>query len=139
MDLARKFGADYAIKLGENTKKEVMELTHGRGVDVIVDCVGAQNTTTMSTSLLAKGGALAIVGLFGNMVSIPVLPAVINEYMVTGSLWGNYNELCEVIELARQGRIKHALQTFKLDNINNAIDRLKEGKIVGRAVIEPSQ
>ena len=93
LDLAKKFGADYAIKLGNSTRKEVMELTQGRGVDVIIDCVGAKNTTGLSLSLLAKGGALAVVGLFGNQIVLPLLRAVINEYQVTGSLWGNYNEL----------------------------------------------
>lgn len=138
LDLAKKFGADYAIKLGDSARKEVMELTQGRGVDVIIDCVGAQNTTDLSLSLLAKGGALAVVGLFGNQIVLPLLRAVINEYQVIGSLWGNYNELCEVIELAKQGKVHHSLQTFKLDEINRAIDKLRSGEIVGRAVIVPS-
>ncbi|MEO9294297.1 MAG: NAD(P)-dependent alcohol dehydrogenase [Nitrososphaera sp.] len=140
LDLARKFGADHAISLkdGDNdAKKGVWDITQGRGIDVIVDCVGAENTTSLAISLLARGGALAVVGLFGSKISVPLLPAVINEYCVTGSLWGNYNELCEVIELAKQNKIRHALQTFKLDDINSAIDRLREGQIVGRAVIVP--
>lgn len=139
LNLAKKFGANYAVRLGDNTIKEVMEITQGRGVDVIVDCVGAQNTTALSIRVLAKGGALAIVGLLGAQISLPLLPAVINEYQVTGSLWGNYNELCEVIELAKQGKIRHALQTFKLYDINSAIDKLRAAQIVGRAVIIPSQ
>lgn len=64
---------------------------------------------------------------------------MVNEYQVTGSLWGNYNELCEVIELAKQGKIRHALQTSKLYDINSAIDKLRAAQIVGRAVIIPSE
>lgn len=30
-------------------------------------------------------------------------------YLIAGSLWGNYNELAEVIELSRQGNVKHSL------------------------------
>ena len=139
LDLARKFGADHTIRLGEDdVKREVRDLTQGRGIDVIVDCVGAPNTTSVSMSLLAKGGALAVVGLFGSQITLPVLPTVINEYCVMGSLWGNYNELCEVIELAKQNKIRHALQTFKLENINNAIDKLREGQILGRAIVVPA-
>lgn len=138
LELARKFGADHGISLGDDAKRAVKDLTHGRGIDVIVDCVAAPNTTSLSISLLAKGGALAVVGLFGSQISVPVLPAIMNEYCVTGSLWGNYTELCEVIELAKQNKIRHSLQTFKLDSINNAIDKLREGQIVGRAVVVPS-
>ena len=137
LDLAKKIGAEHIISLGEATRKEVMELTDGGGVDVIIDCVGAENTISTSVNLLAKSGVLAIVGLFGTKVRLPLMPMVLNEFEVTGSLWGNYNELREVLELARQGRIKHTIQTFDLEDINGAIDLLKRGQVTGRAVIAP--
>jgi alcohol dehydrogenase, propanol-preferring len=56
---------------------------------------------------------------------------------VYGSLWGNYNELSEVIELAKAGKIKHNIQKFPLSEINKAIQLLKNGEIVGRGVIIP--
>ena len=139
LDLAKQFGADHCIKLSGNTHKEVMEVTEGRGVDLVVDCVGAENTIGHSTALLTKGGVLAVVGLFGTQIKVPLMPAVLNEYQVTGSLWGNYNELREVIELAKQGKVKHVLQTFRLEEINRAIDLLKSGQIMGRAVITPDR
>jgi propanol-preferring alcohol dehydrogenase len=114
-----------------------MEATEGRGVNVVLDCAGAENTISDSVRMLARGGALVIVGLIGKKVRIPLLPTVINEYQVTGSLWGNYNELCEVIELARQGKVKHAISQFSLHDINSAIDMLRTGEITGRAVIKP--
>ena len=67
----------------------------------------------------------------------PVAPLVINEYKIIGSIWGNYNELCEVIELQIQGKIKSNIRNFKLEEINQAIDLLKQGQIVGRGVIIP--
>ncbi|AIF82965.1 Zn-dependent alcohol dehydrogenase [Candidatus Nitrososphaera evergladensis SR1] len=136
---AKNLGAEHAIKLSENTRKEVMEITQGRGVDVVVDCVGAENTISASVALLAKGGALTLVGLFGTKICAPLMSTVINEYQITGSLWGNYNELREVIELAKQGKVKHTIQTFKLEDINNAINLLRNGQITGRAVITPNQ
>jgi propanol-preferring alcohol dehydrogenase len=137
LELANKFGADSIVRLSEDTYRQVMEVTEGRGVDVVLDCAGAENTIAESVRMLAKGGALAIVGLFGAQIKLPLLPAVINEYQVTGSLWGNYNELCEVIELARQGKIKHAISAFPLQDINSAIDMLRAGQITGRAVFKP--
>ena len=78
-----------------------------------------------------------MMGLFGNRVKIPVAPIVINEYKICGSLWGNYNELREVIELQNQGKIINNVRKFKLDEINQAIDLLKQGQIVGKGVIIP--
>ena len=44
---------------------------------------------------------LVVVGLFGNQIKMPLVQSVINEYQVRCSLWGNYNELREVIELSK--------------------------------------
>jgi D-arabinose 1-dehydrogenase-like Zn-dependent alcohol dehydrogenase len=41
------------------------------------------------------------------------------------SLWGNYNELCEVIELAKQAKISHSIQEFLLTEINKVEDAKK--------------
>jgi propanol-preferring alcohol dehydrogenase len=137
LELAKEFGADRTVRLSEGAHQQVMEATEGRGVDVILDCAGAENTIADSVRMLAKSGVLAIVGLVGKQIRVPLLPAVINEYQVTGSLWGNYNELCEVIELARQGKVKHAISGFSLQEINSAIGKLRAGQIIGRAVIKP--
>ncbi|MEM2141469.1 MAG: NAD(P)-dependent alcohol dehydrogenase [Nitrososphaera sp.] len=138
LDLAKKFGADRTFPISDELRAQVMDATGGRGVDLVLDCAGAENTISASAGILAKGGVLAIVGLFGSMIKVPLMPAVINENTITGSLWGNYNELAEVIELARQGKVKHSLAPFKLEDINGAIDQLKAGKIAGRAVITPN-
>ena len=53
------------------------------------------------------------------------------------SFWGDYNELYEVIELAKQGKISHSIQEFPLSEINKVADMLRNGEIKGRAVIVP--
>jgi propanol-preferring alcohol dehydrogenase len=78
-----------------------------------------------------------MVGLFGNEISMPTFAAVANEFQFYGSLWGNYNELTEVIELAKRGQIRHNIQKFRLSEINKAVTSLEEGLIVGRCVILP--
>ena len=139
LSLAGNFGADHTVNSAttRGMRDEVLQLTDGRGVDVVLDTVGAENTISDSARMLAKGGALVVVGLFGGQIKIPLLPAVVNENQVIASLWGNYNELKEVIELASQRKIKHAYQSFPLKEINRAVDLLKQGQIMGRAVIVP--
>jgi alcohol dehydrogenase, propanol-preferring len=62
---------------------------------------------------------------------------VLNENQVQCSFWGNYNELCEVIELAKQGKVKQIVRTFSLNAINEAIGLLRSGEVEGRAIIVP--
>lgn len=115
---------------------QVRKITE-KGVDVVIDCVGADNTIKDSFRILNKGGALVVIGMFGNEPKIPSIPAILNEYQIHFSLWGNYNELCEVIELAKQGKISHSIQEYPLSEINNVVDMLRNGQIKGRAVIVP--
>ncbi|HYY40313.1 MAG TPA: hypothetical protein VE692_03610 [Nitrososphaera sp.] len=81
----------------------------------------------------------ADVGL--DMLSILMVSLLIDIVMPWShfSLWGNYNELYEVIELAKQGKISHSIQEFPLSEINNVVDMLKNGQIKGGAVIVPKQ
>lgn len=137
--MAENFGADRTVNSAKSRdiRTELLELTGGRGVDVVVDTVGAENTIRDSFKILAKAGALVVVGLFGSEIKVPLMPAIVNEYQVIASLWGNYNELREVIELASERKIKHAYQSFPLKEINRAVELLRQGQVTGRAVIVP--
>lgn len=137
--IAENLGAEYTINSvsSKDIRDETLRLTDGRGVDVIIDTVGAENTISDSFKVLAKNGALVVVGLIGSQIKVPLLQAIVNEYQVYASLWGNYNELKEVIELASQRKIRHSYQRFSLKEVNQAVDSLKQGQIVGRAVIVP--
>jgi propanol-preferring alcohol dehydrogenase len=132
-------GADYAVNISEpnNIKDKLNKITGEKGIDVFLDTVGAENTIGMSTNLLNKSGAIVLVGLFGKEVKLPLFKTVLNEHQIYGSLWGNFNELREVIELAKSGIIKHQIQKFSLSEVNEALDLLVTGNIDGRAVITP--
>jgi alcohol dehydrogenase, propanol-preferring len=142
LQLAEKFGADHVVNVSklQNIRSEITsKISEGKGtgVDVVIDCVGADATIEDSCKILNKGGSIVVVGLFGSQIKIPLVRAVLQEYQAYGSLWGNYSELREVIELAKTGKINHSIQKFPLNEINEAIQLLKNGKIVGRGVIIP--
>jgi alcohol dehydrogenase, propanol-preferring len=80
---------------------------------------------------------MVIIGLFGKEIRIPAFASIFNENRIIGSLWVNYNELREVIELAVKGKIRHHIQRFNLEGINYAIELLSQGTLVGRGVIIP--
>ena len=81
------------MKKNISIKDEIMKITEGNGIDVVIDCVGAENTISDSFRAISRGGAIVVVGLFGRLKKIPVAPLVTNEYKKMGSFWGNYNEL----------------------------------------------
>ncbi len=139
LQLAEKLGADRTLNLKEcqDIKSEIFKITEEKGVNAIIDCVGAEETIRDSARILSKSGVLVVVGLFGNQIGIPLSSSVFNENQVQCSFWGNYNELCEVIELAKQCKIKQIVRAFSLNAINEAIGLLRSGEVEGRAIIVP--
>ena len=87
-------------------------------------------------SLLAISGHYVDVGLVGDRVDIPLFPRVSREQTFHGSYWGNNTDLTEVMALAAKDKIRHTIKLFKFDEINENIDLLRTGDIVGRAVMK---
>ncbi|MDE1863458.1 MAG: NAD(P)-dependent alcohol dehydrogenase [Thaumarchaeota archaeon] len=136
--LAKDMGSDYVINSSEeDLLSSIREITENQGIDVVLDIVSSRETLAAGISSLGKGGTVVLVGLMGDSFNLPVMSSVINEHHVLGSLWGNYNELSEVISLARARRLKTPISRFRLDEVGKALSSLEQGTIVGRAVLVP--
>jgi propanol-preferring alcohol dehydrogenase len=59
-------------------------------------------------------------------------------YRLIGSYTGTISDLIELVSLAKRGVIKPVVSNrFKLDQATEALTMLKNGKILGRGVINP--
>ena len=90
--------------------------------------------------MLRKRGKLIMVGLFGGSMelNLPMIP--LRGYTLTGAYTGTFQDLTELVELASDGKVRTVLdRTFALDQVNEALHDLKNGKIIGRAIINPNQ
>jgi alcohol dehydrogenase, propanol-preferring len=139
LDAAKKNGADNTI----NSKKEdplkaIMELTDKIGADAIIDFVNASKTVETDMQLLRRRGKLVLVGLFGGELKLNLITMPTRAYKIIGSYTGNINEMVELVSLARRGVIRPVVSNrFRLDQATEALTMLKEGKIIGRGVINP--
>ena len=66
---------------------------------------------------------------------MPLLPRVNREQTFHGSYWGNNIDLSEVMALAAQDKIRHTIKIITFDQINENLDLIRAGDIVGRAVL----
>ena len=90
----------------------------------------------LAFDLLSISGHYVDVGLVGDRLDVPLFPRVSREQTFRGSFWGSYTDLSEVTALAARGAIRHTVKTITFDQINESIDLLRTGGIVGRAVIK---
>lgn len=144
---AKDLGADLVIDRREQDFVEaVKEFTGGRGADVIYDPVGG-DVYKRSTKCIAFEGRIIVVGFAGGEIqSVALNHALIKNYSIMGLHWGLYNandpqavddchkELCR---LADEGSISPFVsERFSMDGVPAALQRLADGKTVGRVVME---
>src|SRR5262245_38295601 len=138
--VAKDYGADHVIgikdKFPTDIGKELRDATGQGELDAIIDCAGAPEMVQLAFKLLSTSGHYVDVGLVGDRIDIPLFPRVSREQTLHGSFWGSYTDLSEVLALAAHGKIRHTVQTITFDQINEYINLLRTGEIVGRAVVK---
>jgi alcohol dehydrogenase, propanol-preferring len=136
---AKELGADHVISIRDKSLDDVRkELTAAVGqgeINAAIDCAGAEEMIRLGFGLLSTAGHYTSVGLVGDRIDIPLFPLVAREYTYHGSFWGNYNDLSEVITLAKQGKIRHTIKLTRFEDVNETLALLRAGDVIGRAVI----
>ena len=103
-----------------------------------IDFVGSEQTASIAFGCLAKGGKLITVGLFGGAApwSLPLI--ALRAIAIQGSYVGNLQELKELLILVRNNRVSPIpIARVKFEDVNEALDRLRAGRVIGRAVLVP--
>lgn len=139
LEMATKLGAHHTIVFGQDgTADQIKKLTGGLGADSVVDFVNATATAKTGLDILRKRGNLVLVGLFGGSMDISLVTIPLKAITIQGAYTGSYSDTTELMDLARRGVIKPVIsKRYELDNINQALDDLRNHRIVGRAVINP--
>ena len=91
LQLARDHGADYAISYrGSSWREQVLEITEGRGADVIYDPVGG-DTFDASTRCIAFSGRILIIGFAsGRIPEMAMNRVMLKNISLVGLHWGAY-------------------------------------------------
>jgi len=134
--LAKECGAHHVIKADQNQVEAVRALTDGKGAEAVIDFVGEGNSIENGLAMTRNNGAYYIVG-YGGEIRISALDLITTERRIIGNLVGNYAELVELMELANRGKVHLATKYYKLDEANQALHDLNNGKVKGRAVLIP--
>lgn len=140
LELARQYGADrtYNSTRHPELAKELLDLTRGQGFMACFDFVGTDETLALCISLCASEGKVSQIGLAGGTARIKPLENSRFEVLFEATLWGNIQELREVVALAESGRLTPIpMEFYPLEQINEVAQKLKAGQIKGRAVIVP--
>lgn len=138
MDKARGIGADFTLdRKTSNPFDEVRRLTQGRGVDLVVENVGA-STWGESQKILRKGGRIITYGRTTGREAITNLSLLFwNEQTHIGSTMGSLNDFREVMEHVFNGRIVPVVDSvYPLEQAREAYERYERGEQFGKIVLK---
>lgn len=136
LEAARRAGADHVLTPDDSTADTLRELTGGVGADVVLDFVGGQQTLELAAKTVRQLGDLSIVGIGGGVLPVGFF-SLPYEASVQTTYWGSHRELAEVVDLGARGLLRPAITTYPLTEAPRAYQDLREGKVVGRAVVVP--
>lgn len=134
--LAKTFGADATVVADDRAVAHVRDLCGG-GAELVLDVVGSDATLALAVGVARRLGHLTVVGIAGGSFPYSYL-SVPTELAVASTFYGSIPELGEVVELAAAGAIKTEVELFPLEQTALAYDRLRDGRIRGRAVVTPN-
>ena len=138
-------GADHAIEYQGGFRDKVMDLTGGRGVDIVYDPV---NGPTFEESLrcLAWGGRILILGFLGGAPALArtnylLIKGIDAIGVRIGGLTEAHPEIAAanvktLVELAAQGKLKPRIwRRFLLERAADAVRALIDREVIGKAVL----
>jgi propanol-preferring alcohol dehydrogenase len=135
-EAAVKAGATTAVDgSGGDVAKRIMEAAGGP-VLAVIDLVNGTATARFAFGALRKGGKLVQVGLFGGELMLPLPVMAIRALTVQGSYVGTVKDLRELVDLAQKGDVLPLpVATVPQSQANDALMRLRDGKVTGRLVL----
>src|SRR6266513_6560951 len=135
---AKQLGADVTLNhRTQNVATEVRALTNKRGVDVVVENVGAA-TWDDSLRCLRRGGRLVTCGATtGPDVTLDLRRLFWHHWSILGSTMGNAAEYTEVVRRLGQGELRPIVdRVYPLARVRDGYERLAKGEQLGKVVVE---
>ncbi len=139
LEKARTLGADEGINhTTQSIAEEVKRLTDKRGVDVIVEHVGAAVWDDCFESLATYGRLVTCGVTSGGEVKLNVQALFGRQRSILGSFMGGKGELLEVLKLIGQSNLKAVIDsTFHLKDAAAAQQKMESRDFFGKILLHP--
>lgn len=132
--LAKQLGAELFIDSGKMDVAKQLQAWDG-GADVILATAPSVKEMNAAFPGLNQQGRLVVIGVADADLAVKPLDLILGERKILGSLIGSRKDIRECLEFSLAHGIRPEIETFALEQAGEAIQRMKDGKLKGRAVI----
>jgi len=141
LELAKVFGATDVIQAGDDTVKQVLEMTGG-GVHHSFEAIGLKATAEQSFKMLRRGGTANVIGMIPVGVKIELTGSdFLGERRIQGSYMGSNRfpvDMPRLVDAYMAGKLKLdelISRRIKLEEVNSAFDELKRGELARSVIV----
>ena len=124
----RELGADEIVRDGKG-------LLDAGGADVILGTSNSNDAMTDSVQGLRPDGRLVLMGFEAKPLVFSPGDFIVKRMRVLGSQQNGTEYLYEALDYVAKGKVRVIEETYKLDDITRAYERVAEGKVRFRAVV----
>lgn len=130
---AKRLGADAVV-----LSKDASQMSNCPKQDMILDTVSAKHDINSYINLLKVDGSLVLVGLPAEPLEIGAFNVVNGRKSFSGSNIGGISETQEVLDFCAAHNITADIELITVDQINEAFERLENGEVKYRFVVDMS-
>jgi len=136
-EACRKAGADAVIDASQGqVAEQLMELTRGEGVDVVVDYVSSTATLEAGDKALGRRGRLVTLGGAGQNFQASAMELLNKEQELLGSRYVTRREILDALDLVARGEVFPLVSVLRPLSEAEAVHTLVErGEVIGRAAL----
>lgn len=135
LELARRLGASVTVNARRTDPAACLQHEIGGAHGVLVTAV-SRTAFAQAVGMVRRGGTLSLVGLPPGDFPLDIFGMVLNGITVRGSIVGTRLDLQESLEFAALGKVRATVSTDRLENINQVFERMLQGQIEGRVVLD---
>jgi alcohol dehydrogenase (NADP+) len=141
--MSRSRGKDKdALALGADrvlvTSDEAAVAASANSFDLIIDTIPTKHDVNPYISLLDVDGTLVLVGQVGPVDEPQTFPMIFGRRRIAGSLIGGVAQTQELLDFCARKNILPEVEMIRIDQINEAFDRMERSDVRYRFVIDMS-
>jgi D-arabinose 1-dehydrogenase-like Zn-dependent alcohol dehydrogenase len=136
-DACRKAGADEVVDASAGrVAEQLLDLTGGNGVDVVIDYVSATATLEAGAKALGRRGRLVTLGGAGQPFQASSMDMLNKEQDLLGSRYVTRREILETLDLVARGEVFPLVSDVRpLEEAEAVHERVERGEVIGRAAL----
>jgi len=126
--LIRELGADEIVRDGAG-------LAAAGGADIVLGTSNSMEAMADSIAGLRPDGRLVLMGAEAKPLTVSPFDLLMKRIKIIGSQQNGREYLYEALAIAASGKVRVVTETYKLDEIGKAYDRVEKGQVRFRAVV----